>query len=90
LEKIKDRRAEEVAILRGAGCAIATIVTSLYFFPQILSGVVFTTYIGTGHTLSLSDAITVLVIFDLIRAPLRAVPMFLADISQLVVSLRRI
>ena len=51
-------------------------IASLYFFPSILSSVVFTTYIGMGNEINLEDAFTVLVFFDLIKEPLRSFPMF--------------
>lgn len=42
-------------------------VTSLYFFPQILSAVVFSVYIGSGNRLNLSTAYTVMTIFNIIK-----------------------
>ena len=39
-------------------------VTSLYFFPQILSAVVFSVYIGSGNKLDLATAYTVMTIFN--------------------------
>ena len=39
-------------------------ITSLYFFPQIISAVVFSVYIGTGHILDLSVAYAVMIIFN--------------------------
>ena len=39
-------------------------VTSLYFFPQILSAVVFSVYIGSGNKLDLPTAYTVMTIFN--------------------------
>lgn len=42
-------------------------IASLYFFPQVLGNVVFATYIGTGHTLDLGTAYTVLTIFNLVK-----------------------
>jgi ATP-binding cassette, subfamily C (CFTR/MRP), member 1 len=42
-------------------------VASLYFFPQILSAVVFTVYIGSGHVLDISTTYTVMTIFNNLR-----------------------
>ena len=53
------------------------VVTSLYFFPSLLSAVVFAVYIGLGNTLDLDIAFTVMTILNLIKAPLRALPMFI-------------
>lgn len=66
------------------------ILTSLFFFPNILSSLVFTTYIGTGHTLSLSTAFQCLVFFDLIKEPIAMLPLFLSGFIQFQVSMKRI
>ena len=52
------------------------MVTSLYFFPSLLSAVVIATYIGLGNTLDLDIAFTVMTILNLIKEPLRSLPMF--------------
>ena len=52
------------------------MVTSFYFFPSILSAVVFSIYIGLGNTLDLEVAFTVITILNIIKDPLRTLPMF--------------
>lgn len=42
-------------------------VSSLYFFPNILSVVVFSVFIGTGNKLDLSVAYTVMTVLGLIK-----------------------
>jgi hypothetical protein len=42
-------------------------VSSLYFFPQVLSAVVFSVYIGSGHKLELGLAYTVMTCFNLLK-----------------------
>lgn len=42
-------------------------VSSLYFFPQVLSAVVFSVYIGTGSHLELGMAYTVMTCFNLLK-----------------------
>lgn len=42
-------------------------VSSLYFFPQVLSAVVFSVYIGSGHELELGLAYTVMTCFNLLK-----------------------
>jgi len=66
------------------------MVTNLYFFPQIVSAVIFSFYIGFGGTLSLDIAFTVITILNLIKDPLRAVPLFMGQLIEFKVSMRRI
>ena len=66
------------------------MVTNLYFFPQVLSAVVFSFYIGFGGTLSLDIAFTVITILGLIKDPLRALPLFVGQLIEFRVSMRRI
>ena len=66
------------------------LITNLYFFPQILQGVVFAFYIGFGNTLSLDIAFTVITILNLIKDPLRALPLFIGQLIEFRVSMRRI
>ena len=53
------------------------VVTSLYFFPSLLSAVVFSVYIGLGNTLDLDIAFTVMTVLNLIKDPLRSLPLFI-------------
>lgn len=69
---------------------LAFVITSLYFFPNILSSVVFSTYIGTGHRLDLATAFTCLVFFDIIKDPIRQLPLFISSFIQFKVSMNRI
>ena len=66
------------------------VVASLYFFTNILSAVIFTTYIGLGSTLSLDIAFTVISVLNIISNPMRTLPMFLGSLIDLTVSLNRI
>jgi hypothetical protein len=66
------------------------VVASLYFFTNILSAVIFTTYIGLGSTLSLDIAFTVISVLNIISNPMRTFPMFLGSLIDLTVSLNRI
>jgi len=58
-EVISEKRKEEMAILWQRFRLGQIVIVTLYFFPQMLSAVVFSMYIGTGHTLELSVAYTV-------------------------------
>ncbi len=66
LENIDQRRNKELSILKIRMILGALIVASFYFFPCMLQAVCFSTFIGTGHTLSLSLAFTILNIFSII------------------------
>ena len=67
----------------------AFLIAGLYLFPNLLPGVVFATYIGTGHTLDLATAVTCLVLFNLMKEPLIGLPMFVTDMIEMVVSMKR-
>ena len=64
---IQEKRDSELEILYRRFKIDMMNVTSLYFFPQIMSAVVFSVFIGTGNNLSLSVAYTVNTIFNLIK-----------------------
>ena len=67
---IQEKRDSELEILYRRFKIDMMNVTSLYFFPQIMSAVVFSVFIGTGNNLSLSVAYTVNTIFNLIKVNL--------------------
>ena len=87
---ISERRAEELKFLWRRMRISHLIITNLYFFPQILQAVVFSFYIGFGNTLSLDIAFTVIAILNLIKDPLRALPLFVGQLIEFRVSMRRI
>lgn len=90
LARINEKREAELGIYwRRLNVAMVS-VTSLYFFPQIISSVVFSVYIGTGHTLDLATAYTVMTIFNNLKEPLRMLPLFLSQIIELLISMKRI
>ena len=65
-------------------------ITSLYFFPMALSSVVFAVYCGTGHQLDIGMAFAVLTILNLIKEPLRSLPMFIGQVMEFSVAMNRI
>jgi ATP-binding cassette subfamily C (CFTR/MRP) protein 1 len=87
---IKDKRMLELSSLRVTGTIISFLVGCVYFFRNLLPAVVFTTYIGTGHVLDLPTAVTCLVLFNLMKRPLIQVPMFVTNILNLKVSMKRV
>jgi len=66
------------------------LIGCVYLFPNLLPAIVFSTYIGTGHTLDLPTATTILVLFNLMKEPLISLPMFCSDLIDLIVSMKRI
>lgn len=66
------------------------VVSSLYFFPAVLSAVVFASYIGAGNYLSLDVAFTVITLLNMIKDPLRALPLFIGKFLEFLVSMKRI
>jgi ATP-binding cassette subfamily C (CFTR/MRP) protein 1 len=65
-------------------------VTSLFFFPAILSPVVFAFYIGSGNYLTLDVAFTVITLLNMIKEPLRLLPLFVGSFLEFLVSMKRI
>jgi len=88
--EIQARRVYEFRKMKSIAIWLTAIIASLYFFPQVLSSVVFSTYIGTGHDIDLATAFTVLILFDLIKNPLRQLPLFFSSFIQVMVAIRRI
>ena len=89
-ESIHQKRKVEMDLYRKVAIIDTLIITSLYFFPSILSSVVFTTYIGFGHQIDLASAFTVLVFFDLIKNPIRTLPLFITEYLDMKVSIVRL
>ena len=90
LQRIYRRRVKEIETLKRIGYATAIIIASIYFFPSLLPAFTFSTFIATGHSLNLEQAVGALVLFNLIKEPLIQVPMFVTEIIGLVVSMKRI
>jgi ABC-type bacteriocin/lantibiotic exporter with double-glycine peptidase domain len=64
---INEKRDVEMNVLYKRFIIANVSVALMYFFPQILSAVVFSVYIGSGHVLDLSTAYTVMTIFNNLR-----------------------
>ena len=48
----------------------------------MLSAILFSVYIGLGNTLDLDIAFTVMALLNIIKAPLRAMPMFVGQLIE--------
>ena len=87
---ISEKRVQELKVLWKRFYYGNATVTSLYFFPSMLSAVVFSVYIGLGESLSLQTAFTVLTVLDLIKSPLRTLPNFVGSLIEFQVAMTRI
>ena len=65
--RIEEKRKIELKVLFKRFWLGMMSITTIYFFPVIMSWVVFSTYIGTGNTLDLGVAFTVITVFNLIK-----------------------
>ena len=66
------------------------ITATLYFFPSSLQAVCYSTYIGLGQTLNLSIAYVLLNVFDILRDPIKDLPLFIGQVIEFGTSMRRI
>lgn len=87
---VKEKREEEMDVLWDRFKLGSLIVSSLYFFPQLQSAVVFSCFIAAGNVLSLETAFTVTTFLNLIKDPLRTLPLFVGQWIEFTVSMNRI
>lgn len=90
IDLIAKRRQEELAISKRNIWLGITTVTTLYFFPLMLQSVSFITYILFGNQIDLSKAFVILTVLSLIQQPIRAMPMFIGQMIEFSVSMKRI
>ena len=55
-----------------------------------MSATIFSVYIGVGNTLNLQNAFTVMTILNLLQDPLRTLPLFIGQMIEFLVSMKRI
>jgi len=89
-ETIRQKRSEELEWLWKRFKNNQAVISSLYFFPAMLSAIVFACYIGSGNYLSLDVAFTVITLLDMIKDPLRTLPLFVGSFLEFLVSMKRI
>lgn len=65
-------------------------MSSLYFFPASLQAICYTFFIGFGGRLSLGVGYVVLNVFNMIRDPIRMLPLFIGFAVEFAISMRRI
>ena len=69
---------------------LAFLVSATFFFPNLLSTVVFSVFIGTGHKIDLATAFSVIVFLDLIIDPMINFPIMISSFVDFKVSMNRI
>jgi len=87
---IAKKRNEELSAQFTRMSIIMLIMASLSFFPLMLQVVSFAAYIGSGHEMDLSLAVTVITIFNIVRGPISSLPMFLGQFIEFIVAMKRI
>ena len=88
--EIQNRRLTEMKSMKKIAIWLSLLITSIYFFPNVLSSVVFSTYIGIGHSIDLATAFSVIIFFDLIIEPMINFPMFISSYVDFRVSMKRV
>lgn len=89
-EHIDKARQVEMQLYLKKVIILIFMVTLVNFFPSFLQAVCFTVYIGTDHRISLADAYTVTSTINIIGAPIRVLPLFLGQVIEFSVAMRRI
>jgi len=80
----------ELKSLRKQKIVLTFLISAVFFFPNLLSTVTFCVYIGTGHTIDLATAFSVIIFFDLIIEPMVNFPLMISSFVDFSVSMARI
>jgi ABC-type multidrug transport system fused ATPase/permease subunit len=78
-QRINQKRGVEIQALKKGGMLTSMLIAFSYMFPNMMPAVCFSTYIGLGHSLTLSKAVTCLLFFGLMAGPMIWVPMAISD-----------
>nr|XP_018260210.1 uncharacterized protein I303_07127 [Kwoniella dejecticola CBS 10117]OBR82368.1 hypothetical protein I303_07127 [Kwoniella dejecticola CBS 10117] len=89
-QKVSDIRRDELYNLRGKALLRAAMTAILNVIPMFAAILTFVTYGLTGHELTASVIFSGLQWFSVIRVPITLLPMTLAAVGDMTVSLRRI
>lgn len=90
IDLISKKRNEEMGVLRRGIWFGISMVSTLYFFPLMLQSVSFIAYILFGNDIDLSQAFVILTVLSLIQQPIRSMPMFIGQLIEFSVSMKRI
>ena len=89
-ERVSKKREDELKSMKKAFFVTSIVIWSLYFFPQMLRPVVFTTYIGLGNTLELKTTFTIMIFFNLIEVTIDLLIYFIGTFELRAFVLRRL
>ncbi|KAL1924068.1 uncharacterized protein VTP21DRAFT_7103 [Calcarisporiella thermophila] len=90
-EQLNEVREKELGYLRSRSIRLIGMISIWWGSPLLVTAATFTIYTKiAGHQLTASTAFTVLELFASVAYPLDAIPNIIAEISQSLVSLRRI
>ena len=90
VKRIHKKRRDEIARLRTKVIYNSAMIAGTYFFPNMVSFAVFSTYIFLGNHLTLEVAIGSLILFTMVNSAMNDVPFFLNVFLDMLVSNRRI
>lgn len=68
----------------------ANITSAIYFFPIVIQTAAFALYIGLGFDIGIANAYTIITLFNLIKFPIRNLPIFLGQLVEFSISMKRI
>lgn len=88
--KIDTKRKEELNTNFWRINNMALMVVSMQFFPQLLQLACFSVYIGTGNSMDLPLAYTIISLFGILNGPIRALPWFFGQFIEFVIAMKRI
>ena len=80
IQRIYRRRVKDLKAQQNRGFVTSLLISNIQMWPSLLPVATFATYIAMGNALKYEIAVAALVLFNLLRAPLIQLPMFLADL----------
>jgi ABC-type multidrug transport system fused ATPase/permease subunit len=90
LQLIDARRDSELAVFKKNVYYGIMMVTTLYMFPLILQSVTFVSFIGFDGTMTLSKTFSVLTTLSIIQRPIRMFPLFVGQVIEFVIAMKRV
>lgn len=84
---VKDKRREEMKWLKKMFFMDVISTGAMYFFPTLLQCVSLTVFIGSGQTMTLSMAYSIITIFNIMIDPIVGLPYMLGCMIQFFISM---
>ncbi len=88
--KIAERRQEELNFLRKRQILSVLNISSFYVMPMLVCFVTFAVFVGTGHRLEPSLTYTVVLVFNILKEPLKMLPSIIGLGLELSIAMSRI